>query len=385
MAAHQVLGFANELSAKLATRSRHVCLFLGAGSSRACGLPDMTGLTRLIQAGLDDALADVFTSQLEHQNLEQVLSRLRRISTLLDDGEGTVDGLTGAAAKELDQDICRQIVDGVSLEAADATPVLRLAAWAARADYHLPVEIFTVNYDLLLETAFDSLGLPYFDGFMGSLRARFRTEYVEAGPSESASWLPAFFTRLWKLHGSVNWAWENDPRADVVRLGGPVHDDQPAAIYPSDAKYDESRRVPFVVLQDRFRRALHHPESLVLISGYSFGDAHLNEMIFDAATRKQRSEFIAFSYGSIPDEVAERALLTPNFQALGANEAIIGCKRSGWTAPGDTPTELWNDDKFGLGSFSNLATFLSRSSPPQSDLEARMAELLATAAESAGA
>lgn len=105
-----------------------------------------------------------------------------------------------------------------------------------------------------------------------------------------------------------------------------MHDDQPAAIYPSDAKYDESRRVPFVVLQDRFRRALHHPESLVLISGYSFGDAHLNEMIFDAATRKQRSEFIAFSYGSIPDEVAERALLTPNFQALGANEAIIGCK-----------------------------------------------------------
>lgn len=146
-----------------------------------------------------------------------------------------------------------------------------------------------------------------------------------------------------------------------------------------------SRVVSLVVLQDRFRRALHHPESLVLISGYSFGDAHLNEMIFDAATRKQRSEFIAFSYGSIPDEVAERALLTPNFQALGANEAIIGCKRSGWTAPGDTPTELWNDDKFGLGSFSNLATFLSRSSPPQSDLEARMAELLATAAESAGA
>lgn len=384
MAGHQVLGFANDLAAKLAARSRHVCLFLGAGSSRACGLPDITSLTEHIQANLDGEQLTAFANQIQHRNLEQVLSRLRRIAALLAEEAGQVDGLTSEAARDLDRAICRLIVEAVSAENADEAPVLRLAAWAARADYHLPIEVFTVNYDLLIEGALDSLGVPYFDGFTGSLRARFRTDLVEAGPNESG-WLPSFFVRLWKLHGSVNWLWEQAPRPEVVRLGIPVPTDEPAAIYPSDAKYDESRRVPFIVLQDRFRRALHHQETLLLISGYSFGDAHLNEMIFDAAMRRPRSEFVAFCYDGIPDDLAERAMVTPNLQALGATEAIVGAKRDNWTPPGEAPAELWNDDRFGLGSFANLATFLARSSPPQGDLEARLAELLAKAAEAAGA
>jgi hypothetical protein len=384
MAGHQVLGYANELAAKLAARSRHVCLFLGAGSSRACGLPDITGLTEHIQTNLEGDQASAFASQIQNRNLEQVLSRLRRIAALLAGDTGQVDGLTADAANDLDRAICRLIVEAVTTENADITPALRLAAWTARADYHLPVEVFTVNYDLLIETALDSLGVPYFDGFTGSLRARFRTDLVEAGPNE-AGWLPSFFVRLWKLHGSVNWLWDQVPRAEVVRLGAPVPNDEPAAVYPSDAKYDESRRVPFIVLQDRFRRALHHQESLLLISGYSFGDAHLNEMIFDAAMRRPRSEFVALCYGDIPHDLIERALVTPNLQALGATEAVIGATRDVWTPPDEAPAELWHDDKFGLGSFSNLATFLARSSPPQGDLEARLAELLAKAAEAAGA
>lgn len=383
MAGHQVLGYANELSAKLAARSRHVCIFLGAGSSRACGLPDLNGLRLHVQSGLKDDQAAAFANQIQNRNLEQVLSRLRRVAALLDGDAGEVDGLTAEKARGLDRQICRQIVEGVSLTSANLTPVLRLAAWAARADYHLPVEIFTVNYDVLLETALDSLGVPYFDGFIGALRARFRTELVEAGPAESSGWLPAFFVRLWKLHGSVNWAWDSGPREEVVRLGSPVADNEPAAIYPSDAKYDESRRVPFVVLQDRFRRALHHPESLILISGYSFGDAHLNEMIFDAALRRPRSEFVAFCFDSIPDELAARATMTPNLQALGATEAILGAARADWIVPTDAQIELWSGDRFGLGSFANLATFLARSSPPQGELEARLAELLAKAAAGA--
>jgi hypothetical protein len=91
--------------------------------------------------------------------------------------------------------------------------------------------------------------------------------------------MPAFFTRLWKLHGSLNWEW--DANHKIFRCGRPVADS--AAIYPSDTKYDESRRMPFVVLQDRFRRALHQPETLTLVAGYAFGDDHLNGVIFDAA------------------------------------------------------------------------------------------------------
>ena len=109
---------------------------------------------------------------------------------------------------------------------------------------------------LLLETALEALGVMYFDGFSGALRARFCTDVVEAD-SNTTDGLPALIVRLWKLHGSVHWAWED---THVVRLGTPVTSQELAAIYPSDAKYEESRRVPFVVLQIAFWRAMEHPE-----------------------------------------------------------------------------------------------------------------------------
>lgn len=379
------MSFANGLSAKLAARSRHVCAFVGAGAARACGLPDVAGLQDSVLAALTGAQRTAFEVQLAKGNLEQALSRLRRIAVLLEGTGDRVDGLTADEAHALDRAVCRLIVAALDLDGADQTAMLRFAAWAARADYHLPVELFTVNYDLLLESALEALGVPYFDGFVGALRARFRTDLVEAAPSDAGEGLPALLVRLWKLHGSVHWAWAAGQRAEVVRMGAAVADDQPAAIYPSDAKYDESRRVPFVVLQDRLRRALNHPETLMLVTGYSFGDAHLNETLFDAARRRPRSELIAFCFGAIPDELAERAQTTPNLQVLGRSEAVLGGVRANWEEPQDAPDDLWKDDAFALGDFANLARFLARSSPPQGELEARLGELLATAAATTGA
>jgi hypothetical protein len=321
MPTHDPLRFVSGLSAKLATRSRHVCALFGAGTSRACGLPDILMLQDRVLERLDETQRAEFSQQLLGRNLEQALSRLRRISALLVEDQ-TLDGLTADRSRSLDLSICKAIIDEVNIEKADLTPSRQLAAWLARANYHSPVEIFTVNYDLLFETALESLHVPYFDGFIGNLRARFQTELVEALPDSESERMPAFFVRLWKLHGSVNWAWESP--SQIVRLGHAVTEGMAAAIYPSDTKYEESRRVPFLVLQDRMRRALHQTETLAIVSGYSFGDSHLNEMLFDAATRRQRTEIVVFCYSSIPGALAERAISTPNIQVLGDSEAIIG-------------------------------------------------------------
>ena len=384
MVTHRVIPFADGLSAKLAARSRHVCVFLGAGASRACGLPDMACLQRYILGGLAGAEHSFFECQIGNhdRNLEQILSRLRRINALLDSGPDTVDGLTAQQAGDLDREICGLIVKALRVDDSDLTPMLHFAAWVSRSDYHLPVEIFTVNYDLVLETALESLRVPYFDGFIGALRGRFYSHLVEASAMDSDDWLPAFLVRVWKLHGSVNWEWRSDPRAEVVRLGTAVRSGSPAAIYPSDTKYDESRRVPFVVLQDRFRRALHQPETLMLISGYSFGDEHLNEMIFDAARRRPRSEFIAFSYDAIPEKLANAAIMIPNLQAIGRTEAILGGVRGDWETPTNGPNDFWKDG-FTLGDFDKLARYLAPRSPQQGEVEARLRELLTQLATNA--
>ena len=99
--------------------------------------------------------------QLEGRNLEQALSRIRRVAALLD-GDTELEGLTREAATNLDKVICQAIVSELSVDEANLEPVRRLASWASRADYHWPLEVFTVNYDLLIETAFERVRLPYF-------------------------------------------------------------------------------------------------------------------------------------------------------------------------------------------------------------------------------
>jgi hypothetical protein len=359
---HDVLRFASDLSAKLATRSRHVGAFLGAGAARACGLPDVAGLQIEVLGRLNDDDAQVMRTLLQNRNLEQVLGRLRRIAALVS-GTETVDRLTADRAADLDREVCAHIVAALDLRGVTLDPMLQFASWAARANYHAPVELFTVNYDLVIETALEEIRALYFDGFVGALQGRFQTELVEQWPEEAQALIPAAFVRLWKLHGSVNWA--SMTGAEIVRLGHAVTSGQAAAIYPSDTKYDESRRVPFVVLQDRFRRALNQPETLMLITGYSFSDDHLNELLFDAATRRERSELIAFCYSDIPAALAERAERTPNLQAVAPGEAIIGGIRTKWATPPDPAVGVWENDAFALGDFKWLARYLARSTDPE--------------------
>ncbi len=226
--------------------------------------------------------------------------------------------------------------------------------------------------------------MPYFDGFVGALEGRFHIDLVEGVPDEARDWLPRSFVRLWKLHGSLNWAWSDGGKSEIVRLGAPVTEGDAAAIYPSDAKYDESRRVPFVVLQDRLRRALAQPETLMIISGYSFGDDHLNELLFEGVSRRPRSEILAFCYGEIPSVLKEQAMRCPNLQAITGHEAVIGGLAKAWDEPDPSdppPVDVWSDGVMAMRDFKSLAGFLARSSAPQHELEQRLGELIAKAVD----
>jgi len=358
MQTHDPNAFATQLSYKLASRSRHVCVLLGAGASRACGLPDLPTLTEKVLEQLSDPDRAAFQSEMGAGNIESGLSHLRRVAALLNDGQ-EFNGLTKARAKELDKLVCSKIAGELGLAKANLKPAQMLAAWAGRSRYSKPVEVFTVNYDLLMETAFEAQKVPYFDGFLGTLRANFHTDLVENNGEDR---VPSFYVRLWKLHGSVNWLsieGEGNVSRRIIRVGTELKEEEVAAIYPSDEKYEESRRVPFLVLHDRFRRSLNEPETLSIISGYSFGDSHLNELIYEAAGRRARSEFIVFMYEDIPASIAERAEHTPNLQVVSAKEAIIGGIRADWVVP-QNQSSCWIDDSFALIDFRHLARYLGR-------------------------
>ena len=352
---------ATELAGKLSARTRHVCVFLGAGASRSAGLPDLAGLQEAVSSSesLNKPQREQLARLFENKNLEEVLSYLRRLVAILDDGE-SLGGFTGHSAKELQAAITNAIIPALNHESADREPFGCLASWVSGAYYSLPIEIFTINYDLLLETGLEELAVPYFDGFVGTIGGRFRPDLVDSlAPANQAQGLPSSFVRLWKLHGSVNWEEVTDatPRR-IVRRGSPATQGATAAIYPSDEKYDQSRRVPFVVLMDHFRRALAAPETVTLIAGYSFGDQHLNEMLFDAARTYPRSETVVFCYSDIPRVVGDVAAATRNISVLGKTEAVIGGQRIKWARAEDLPG-LWEGGAFLLGDFKYLARFLA--------------------------
>ncbi len=333
-------------------------MLIGAGASCAAGLPTLAQLQqKVIDALQGDNDKTAVEALLNTKNLEQALSRLRRLAALLEDGE-ELAGITAARAVDLDEKICAVIMAAVDVAGADIASFVKLASWAARMENLNPLELFTVNYDLLIEAGFEEVGAPYFDGFVGGVEARFLPELVEPHDAPAARQLPSGFVRLWKLHGSTNWrsigateAWR------MIRVGGPHAG--ASAIYPSDEKYEESRRVPFVVLMDRFRRALVEPETITLVSGYSFGDAHLNEMLFDAAYRHPRSEVLALCFGDLPDVLVNRASTTRNLVALGPTDAIIDGHQAAWR-PGEDVPGVFECGRFLLGDFARLADFLSR-------------------------
>jgi hypothetical protein len=347
---------------KVGQPRRHLSPLLGAGASMSAGLPDLATLAEQVDPLLPTEHAATFRRLLEGRTLEGLLSHVRLVRTLLGSSANTYDGLSGELARQVDREVTRSIAtligreEGVPLEAHE-----RLASWLGRSLRPSPVEVFTTNYDLLMERALERRGVPYFDGFAGVFRGEFRPDLVEDEEAPPSSRLPAGWVRLWKLHGSVSWAVEQSDRMRVVRRGTyPVTSpDEMLAIYPSSQKYEESRRLPFLALSDRFRRALAIAESTTVTVGFSYGDEHLNELIFNAVERYARSEVIALFRGAIPPVVRERALRYPNLTAYGAVEAVIAGRAGAFEAAAECPG--WSGERLLVGDFGPLTSLLARS------------------------
>ena len=240
-------------------------------------LPDMAGLTKVINnAHATDEATTPYKRLIEElgkagksvSNLEDVLTYVRTMKEV-SSGGGVVRGFTEEELNNLEIEICKTISDAVTKDLPDGdNSYRRLARWVSSIDRSIPVELFTTNYDLLLEQALEEQNVPFFDGFSGSRYPFFDVHSVEGNE------LPSYWVRLWKLHGSVNW---KTTQGGVCRVSKGV-EGSPELIYPSKLKYDQSRKMPFLAMSDRLTNFLLKPHSVLFICGYSFGDEHINIM-----------------------------------------------------------------------------------------------------------
>ena len=148
------------------------------------------------------------------------------------------------------------------------------------------VDYLVLNYDTIIEDSLALGRIPYADGLSGGT---------------TGWWDPATFdakglsARVIKLHGSINWLQLPDnplPRRIGPRIELADQDDIPLLIWPSSKKYQEALLDPFAQLLDRARLSMRPSpgsQHLLVICGYSFGDAHINQEIDKALRLSERN------------------------------------------------------------------------------------------------
>ena len=152
--------------------------------------------------------------------------------------------------------------------------------------------IFTLNYDTLIEQASDAVGVVLVDGFVGNIKRVFRPESYDIDfyyPAQTTEGRAHRFDRalhLYKLHGSINWYSDEpsleNPYGITCNSNGKAELGRDVIIYPSPLKYGQTLGLPYSELFRRFCAAISQPQSVLFVIGYGFGDDHVNALIRQA-------------------------------------------------------------------------------------------------------
>lgn len=314
-------------------------------------IPDVANLTAHINTQLGAnknyavLLGEIEKAGKNTANIEDILSFLRGLLSVSKGGD--VRGLSEATLTDLEKLICEQIVLKLDVVLpTEETPYHRLGNWIKSIDRKVAIEVFTTNYDLIFEQALDELEVPYFDGFVGSRRSFFDLRAVED------SLAPRHWTRLWKIHGSINWYQETVGNQKKVYRSSEIKHKASHLIYPSHLKYEESRKMPYLALIDHLSRFIRRKSSFLVLCGYSFNDNHLNDAIVNALQANPTGMVLALLFGPYeatrPDgslgecysEAYRLAKKQHNLNIWTFDRAIIGTNVGPWVWPIDK-----DDDK----------------------------------------
>lgn len=178
-----------------------------------------------------------------------------------------------------------------------------LMSFSSRTGTRDRLNIFTTNYDRLIEAGAELAGLHLLDRFIGNLMAIFRSSRLDVDMHYNPPGIrgePRYLegvARFTKLHGSVDWV---QTEQDIRRMGLPFGagnmeaflkvpgmgeiSSQRLMIYPNSAKDRETAEYPYVELFRDFAAAVCRPNSTLVTYGYSFGDEHINRVIRDMLT-----------------------------------------------------------------------------------------------------
>ena len=162
--------------------------------------------------------------------------------------------------------------------------------------------IFTSNYDLAFEYAFDNLGVKYIDGFSGFHHRYFKPEtfnydiFYPGSTTAGKVQRIEKVVRYFKLHGSISWINDNqhtpsniygieEMPIELIKMKAKEDNDSlygNLMIYPTAVKKSYTLDLPYSELFRHFAHCISQPQSVLFTVGYSFYDEHFNDIIYQA-------------------------------------------------------------------------------------------------------
>lgn len=297
---------------------------LGAGISKDAGIPLMHPLSRRVESLLQgdekcfgtatttrsaEIYREIKGQLCDNSHVEHVLSHLGDLISIAERTKKSTVDVNGKtmSAKEL-RDAHRQIqlairytveygyvpaddaqeerigsVDASIIDHRHHSRFVKCLFADRRAglEQNPAVRFFTTNYDTLLEDALARGHVGCVDGFSGGATGFWDPRNIEARLQQAAQ-LSRNTATISKLHGSIDWV--ADGQGVVMRVRSAAisadNEGQTLLIYPQATKYQVTQRDPFATLFGEFRAALlSQAPTVLIICGYSFGDAHINEEI----------------------------------------------------------------------------------------------------------
>lgn len=199
-----------------------------------------------------------------------------------------------------------------------------LMSFASRTGTRERLNVFTTNYDRLIEAGSELAGLHLLDRFVGTVAPIFRSSRLDVDMHYNPPGIrgePRYLegvARFTKLHGSIDWI---DTGTDIRRIGLPFGskdipsfmnapgiegaDVRKIMIYPNAAKDRETTEYPYVELFRDFAAALCRPNSTLVTYGFGFGDDHINRVIRDMLTIPS-THLVVISYDEMNGRIMEK-------------------------------------------------------------------------------
>lgn len=247
---------------------------------------------------------DIYLSTIPQDMLNDALSKLK---------EELNDGILGFANAVLESE--KNVVTAKNEDAAEYLMNF-LLSFASRIATRERLNIFTTNYDRILEFGAELAGLHLIDRFVGTISPIFRSSrlnidlhYNPPGIRGEPRYLEGV-VNFTKLHGSLDWLGYDDI---VRRFALPYGADDinlysqrkgSLMIYPNSSKDRETAEYPYVELFRDLASAIIRPNSTVVTYGYSFGDDHINRVLADMLSIPS-THLVIIAYSDVGNRISQ--------------------------------------------------------------------------------